>query len=81
MPRLLRTTDAGKSFVPCGEYSPVGRGSAQALPRWHEGKLYWLVDGGLIVTEDRAQPGNDKARYTMGCMDRFSARRPIIRSS
>jgi photosystem II stability/assembly factor-like uncharacterized protein len=53
MPRLLRTTDAGKSFVPCGEYSPVGRGSAQALPKWHEGKLYWLVDGGLIVTEDK----------------------------
>jgi hypothetical protein len=51
--KLLRTTDAGKTFKPCGDYSPVGRTSSQALPKWHAGKLYWLVDGGLIVTDDQ----------------------------
>ncbi len=51
--KLLRTTDAGKTFKPCGDYSPVGRTSSQALPKWHSGKLYWLVDGGLIVTDDQ----------------------------
>ncbi len=50
--KLLRTTDAGKTFMPCGDYSPVGRASSQALPKWHAGKLYWLVDDGLIVTDD-----------------------------
>jgi photosystem II stability/assembly factor-like uncharacterized protein len=50
---LMRTTDAGNTFAPCGDHSPVGRGSSQALPKWHAGKLYWLVDGGLIVTEDK----------------------------
>ena len=50
---LMRTTDAGKTWAPCGDYSPVGRTSSQALPKWHGGKLYWLVDGGLIVTDDK----------------------------
>jgi photosystem II stability/assembly factor-like uncharacterized protein len=52
-PRLLRTTDAGKTFKDCGEYRPVGRDSAQALPRWRDGSLYWLTDGGMIVTADQ----------------------------
>lgn len=52
-PRLLRTTDGGKTFQGCGDYRPVGRDSAQALPRWREGTLYWLTDGGLIATSDR----------------------------
>src|SRR5262249_1014734 len=39
----------------CGEYSPAGTNSAQALPRWHDGRLYWLVDGGLIATADRGE--------------------------
>jgi hypothetical protein len=51
-PCLLRTTDGGKSFKPCGDYSPVGNNSAQALPKWRGGTLYWLVDGGLIATTD-----------------------------
>ena len=54
-PNLLRTTDAGKTFRPCGEFSPVGVNSAQALPKWHEGTLYWLVDGGLIATTDKGE--------------------------
>jgi hypothetical protein len=54
-PNLMRTTDGGKTFKPCGAYSPVGRNSAQTLPRWHAGALYWLVDGGLIVTTDKGQ--------------------------
>jgi photosystem II stability/assembly factor-like uncharacterized protein len=48
-PRLLRTTDAGKTFTPCGEYQ------ATALPRWHDGVLYWVVDGALITTADKGQ--------------------------
>jgi photosystem II stability/assembly factor-like uncharacterized protein len=52
-PHLLRTIDGGRTFNPCGAYSPVGRNSAQALPKWHAGTLYWLVDGGLIATTDK----------------------------
>jgi photosystem II stability/assembly factor-like uncharacterized protein len=48
-PRLLRTTDAGKTFEPCAEYT------ARALPRWHGELLYWLVEGSLIATADRGQ--------------------------
>jgi photosystem II stability/assembly factor-like uncharacterized protein len=48
-PRLLRTTDAGRTFTSGPEYT------ARALPRWHKGTLYWLVDGALITTTDRGQ--------------------------
>jgi photosystem II stability/assembly factor-like uncharacterized protein len=48
-PGLLRTTDAGKTFVPCGEY--YGR----ALPRWHKDTLYWVVEGALIATQDQGK--------------------------
>jgi hypothetical protein len=54
-PNLMRTTDGGKTFKPCGAYNPVGRNSAQALPRWHAGALYWLVNDGLIVTTDKGE--------------------------
>jgi hypothetical protein len=52
-PNLMRTTDGGKTFKECGQYSPVGASSAQALPKWHDGTLYWLVEGGLIATTDK----------------------------
>jgi photosystem II stability/assembly factor-like uncharacterized protein len=48
-PRLLRTTDAGKTFTPGAEYT------ARALPRWHGETLYWLVEGALIATTDQGQ--------------------------
>jgi photosystem II stability/assembly factor-like uncharacterized protein len=54
-PSLLRTTDGGKTFKPCGEYSPVGANSAQALPKWRADTLYWLVDGGVIATTDKGE--------------------------
>lgn len=54
-PQLVRTTDGGRTFKPAGEYSPVGINSAQALPKWREGTLYWLVDGGLIATTDKGE--------------------------
>jgi photosystem II stability/assembly factor-like uncharacterized protein len=44
---IVRTTDGGKTFRPAGD------GSAVALPRWHEGALYWLVEGALIKTTDK----------------------------
>ncbi len=48
-PSLLRTMDGGKSFQPCGTYT------AHALPRWHDGKLYWLVEGALLSTTDKGE--------------------------
>lgn len=48
-PGLLRTTDAGKTFQRCGDYS------AQALPRWRDGTLYWVVDGALIASTDKGE--------------------------
>ncbi len=46
-PGLMRTTDGGKTFAPCGPHH------AQALPRWHGGALYWLTDDALIASTDR----------------------------
>src|SRR5262249_24588298 len=54
-PNLMRTTDAGRTWKPCGAYNPVGTGSAEALPKWRDGTLYWLVDGGLIATTDAGE--------------------------
>ena len=48
-PGLLRTTDAGKTFEPCGAYH------AKALPRLNKDTLYWLVDGALIATKDQGK--------------------------
>lgn len=53
--KLLRTTDGGKTFQPNGDFSPVGKESAQALPKWHAGSLYWLVADGLIATTDKGE--------------------------
>ncbi len=52
-PQLMRTTDGGKTFLPDGEFSPVGANSAQALPKWNDGTLYWLTESGLIATSDQ----------------------------
>jgi len=51
-PVLLRTEDAGVTWNACGDYRPVGNASAQALPRWHDGILFWVVEGKLIRSED-----------------------------
>jgi hypothetical protein len=52
-PNLMRTTDGCKTWQPCGAYSPVGANSAQALPKWYSGSLYWLVEDALIVSKDK----------------------------
>jgi hypothetical protein len=52
-PTLQRTTDGGKTFRPSAEYTPVGTNSTRALPKFHDGKLYWLTKQGLIVTADK----------------------------
>jgi photosystem II stability/assembly factor-like uncharacterized protein len=49
---LARTQDAGVTWNTCGDFRPVGNGSAQALPRWHNGTLFWLVEGALISSND-----------------------------
>jgi photosystem II stability/assembly factor-like uncharacterized protein len=46
---LLRTSDGAKSFQSCGDYR------TSALPKWHDGVLYWLVDGALITTRDKGK--------------------------
>ena len=48
-PGLLRTTDAARTFQPCGDYY------AKALPRWHKDTLYWVVEGALICTKDQGK--------------------------
>jgi photosystem II stability/assembly factor-like uncharacterized protein len=48
-PRLMRTADGGKTWDPVGEYT------ATALPKWHDGMLYWLVDGALLSTADQGK--------------------------
>jgi photosystem II stability/assembly factor-like uncharacterized protein len=48
-PGLLRTTDAAKTFQPCGKYY------ARALPRFRSSTLYWLVEGALIASSDQGK--------------------------
>jgi hypothetical protein len=48
-PRLLRTTDAAKSFQPVADHF------AKLLPRWHKDTLYWLTDSALIATVDQGK--------------------------
>jgi photosystem II stability/assembly factor-like uncharacterized protein len=48
-PGLLRTTDAGKSFVKCADYH------AKVLPRWHKETLYWIVEDALIASRDQGE--------------------------
>jgi photosystem II stability/assembly factor-like uncharacterized protein len=48
-PGLLRTTDAGKTFEPCGDYH------AKTLPRLNKDTLYWLTDSALIATKDQGK--------------------------
>ena len=52
-PNLMRTTDGCQTWQPCGAYSPVGANSAQALPKWRGGVLYWLVENALIESADK----------------------------
>jgi photosystem II stability/assembly factor-like uncharacterized protein len=47
---LVRTTDGGKTWQPAGEFTP----NPITLPRWHDGALYWLADGALWKTTDKA---------------------------
>jgi len=66
-PNLMRTTDAGQTWRPCGAYSPVGgANSAQALPKWQGGSLYWLVDGALIASHDKGATWQQKAAVKDG---------------
>jgi photosystem II stability/assembly factor-like uncharacterized protein len=48
-PNLLRTTDGGKTWQPCGVYS------ATALPRPSGRELFWLVEGALVKTADKGE--------------------------
>jgi photosystem II stability/assembly factor-like uncharacterized protein len=48
-PRLLRTADGGKTWDPVGDHT------ATALPKWRDGTLYWLVEGGLLSTADQGK--------------------------
>ncbi|NBY02256.1 MAG: hypothetical protein EBQ87_09805 [Planctomycetes bacterium] len=43
-PKMMRTTDSGKTWTPAANFT------TPAFPQWKEGKLYWIVDGGVIIT-------------------------------
>jgi photosystem II stability/assembly factor-like uncharacterized protein len=47
--RLLRTTDAGQTFTPCGDYQ------ARGLPRWRDGTLYWVTSNAMILSRDKGE--------------------------
>jgi hypothetical protein len=47
---LVRTTDGGKTWSSAGEFTP----SAITLPRWNDKTLYWLAEGSLYKTTDKA---------------------------
>jgi hypothetical protein len=57
---LVRTTDGGRTFKPCGSYT------ASALPRWYEGKLYWVVAGALLATADNGATWQKVSTLTDG---------------
>jgi photosystem II stability/assembly factor-like uncharacterized protein len=46
---LLRTTDGGKTFEAAGKHT------VKAIPKWHDGALYWLMDDGLYRTKDKGE--------------------------
>jgi photosystem II stability/assembly factor-like uncharacterized protein len=48
-PRLMRTTDAGKTWEAVGEHT------ATALPKWNDGVLFWLTNRELIATADQGK--------------------------
>jgi hypothetical protein len=50
-PGILRTTDAGKTFKPTAAEFLAGK----ALPKLHDGTLYWLVEGAIISTADKGE--------------------------
>lgn len=50
-PGIVRTADGGKTFQPVAADFVAGK----ALPRWHDGTLYWLVEGALIASSDKGQ--------------------------
>lgn len=47
---LVRTTDGGKTWTPAGDFTPT----AITLPHWNDNSLYWLADGALYKTTDKA---------------------------
>lgn len=46
-PKLLRTVDAGNTWT------PISNHISTAMPKWRDGKLYWVVEGALITTTDK----------------------------
>jgi hypothetical protein len=46
---LLRTTDGGKTFL------SVGKHEIKTIPKWHDGALYWLMDGALYKSADKGE--------------------------
>lgn len=59
-PGLLRTTDGGKSFQPCGDYF------TRMLPRWRGDTLYWVVQGALIASKDKGMSWKELGKLKDG---------------
>ena len=58
----MRTTDGGKTWNRAGSTAPWAA-TAQALPRWHDGALYWLV-GRRADRDDRQGRDVEEGRAT-----------------
>jgi len=48
-PKLVRTTDAGTTWTTVADHTTT------ALPKWRDGKLYWVVEKGLITTTNKGE--------------------------
>lgn len=59
-PGILRTVNAGQAFEQCADFH------AKTLPRWHNNRLYWLVDGALIATGDKGKSWDVLSKVTDG---------------
>jgi len=69
-PGLVRTTDGGATWKPCAEFT------TQALPKLHDAKLYWLVDGAIITTSDNGASWKQMATVRNGKYGPVFGKRP-----
>lgn len=69
-PKLVRTTDAGVTWTPVADY--VG----PALPKWLDGRLYWVTDKALIATSDQGATWNKISDLKDGRFGPIAGKKP-----
>ena len=78
---LRRTTDGGATFAAAGNFTPPGNGSARTLPKWKDGKLYWLTRDGLIASGDKGATWTTVAKVDEPLNGPVSSELPLGSSS